>query len=369
MKIDEQGRSASASVQRDLERVAVPEASSVVRHVRARRRARVMAGTGVLAVIALIPAVLVARGAANDSVKVSGTGPLAELPHGSVVSGAWVSIPKSEAGLRGSTAFRTVVSTGSSLIAGGAGIWRSTDGLHWTSVAPSSLSGPVTALGVRASTLVGVTGRNGALKILTSSDDGRTWSVSRTSDFGPPAPQMDRPFVSSLLWSDSSQEWVAGGGASDGYGAVWVSSNGRDWRSVLPANRAGSADVVPDGFGGFLAWWADRVWMSPDGGRTWSSGAPSSLPPRTTLNSLAPGGVLAAGIDPVYFGVLFMINNAIGLITPPVGVVLNTVAGVGRIHMDVVTKGVIPFMIAEFIVMFAMVLFPKLVLVPAHWFY
>jgi TRAP-type mannitol/chloroaromatic compound transport system permease large subunit len=31
--------------------------------------------------------------------------------------------------------------------------------------------------------------------------------------------------------------------------------------------------------------------------------------------------------------------------------------------------GVIPFMIAEFIVMFAMVLFPKLVTVPAHRFY
>ena len=39
--------------------------------------------------------------------------------------------------------------------------------------------------------------------------------------------------------------------------------------------------------------------------------------------------VKAAGIDPVYFGVLFIINNAIGLITPPVGTVLNTVAGVG----------------------------------------
>ena len=48
--------------------------------------------------------------------------------------------------------------------------------------------------------------------------------------------------------------------------------------------------------------------------------------------------VNAAGIDPVYFGVLFMINNAIGLITPPVGVVLNTVAGVGKISMDTVTK-------------------------------
>jgi len=79
--------------------------------------------------------------------------------------------------------------------------------------------------------------------------------------------------------------------------------------------------------------------------------------------------VNAAGIDPVYFGVLFMINNAIGLITPPVGVVLNTVAVVGRISMDEVTRGVVPFMIAEFIVMFLMVLFPRLVTVPAHWFY
>ena len=76
-----------------------------------------------------------------------------------------------------------------------------------------------------------------------------------------------------------------------------------------------------------------------------------------------------AGIDPVYFGVLFMINNAIGLVTPPVGVVLNTVAGVGKVSMDAVTRGVIPFMIAQFLIMFAMVLFPKLVLVPAHWFY
>jgi tripartite ATP-independent transporter DctM subunit len=79
--------------------------------------------------------------------------------------------------------------------------------------------------------------------------------------------------------------------------------------------------------------------------------------------------VKAAGIDPVYFGVLFMINNAIGLITPPVGVVLNTVAGVGKVSMDAVTRGVLPFMVAEFAVMFLMVLFPSLVMVPARWFY
>jgi len=79
--------------------------------------------------------------------------------------------------------------------------------------------------------------------------------------------------------------------------------------------------------------------------------------------------IKAAGIDPVYFGVLFMINNAIGLITPPVGTVLSTVAGVGKISMDEVTKGVWPFMLAQFALMFLLVLFPSLVMVPARWFY
>jgi tripartite ATP-independent transporter DctM subunit len=79
--------------------------------------------------------------------------------------------------------------------------------------------------------------------------------------------------------------------------------------------------------------------------------------------------VKAAGIDPVYFGVLFIINNAIGLITPPVGTVLNAVAGVGKLRMDEVTKGVVPFMIAQFAIMFLMVMFPQLVMVPARWFY
>ena len=77
--------------------------------------------------------------------------------------------------------------------------------------------------------------------------------------------------------------------------------------------------------------------------------------------------VQAAGIDPVYFGVLFIINNAIGLITPPVGTVLSTVAGVGRMKMDEVTRGVLPFMGAQFLLMFLFVLFPQLITVPAKW--
>ena len=79
--------------------------------------------------------------------------------------------------------------------------------------------------------------------------------------------------------------------------------------------------------------------------------------------------VRAAGIDPVYFGVLFIINNSIGLITPPVGTVLNVVAGVGRMKMDEVTRGVMPFMVVQFLIMFLLVLFPQLVMWPAQLLY
>ena len=78
--------------------------------------------------------------------------------------------------------------------------------------------------------------------------------------------------------------------------------------------------------------------------------------------------VKAAGIDPIYFGVLFMINNAIGLITPPVGTVLNVVAGVARLSLAEVTRGVWPFVLAQTVVLMLLVLFPSLVTVPARWF-
>ena len=71
-----------------------------------------------------------------------------------------------------------------------------------------------------------------------------------------------------------------------------------------------------------------------------------------------------AGIDPVYFGVLFIMNNAIGLVTPPVGTVLNVVCGVAKIPMSGAIKGVIPFMVAQTIVMFLLVVFPQIVMWP-----
>ncbi len=74
-----------------------------------------------------------------------------------------------------------------------------------------------------------------------------------------------------------------------------------------------------------------------------------------------------AGIDPVYFGVLFIINCAIGLITPPVGTVLNVVCGVSKVKMQDVVRGVWPFLMVQLGVLLLLTLFPSLVMAPAAW--
>jgi len=78
--------------------------------------------------------------------------------------------------------------------------------------------------------------------------------------------------------------------------------------------------------------------------------------------------VRQAGIDPVYFGVIFIVACSIGLITPPVGSVLNVVRSVSQLDMGGIVKGVWPFLIAEIMVLYLMVFFPALVTVPARWF-
>ncbi len=74
-----------------------------------------------------------------------------------------------------------------------------------------------------------------------------------------------------------------------------------------------------------------------------------------------------AGIDPVYFGLMFVLNGAIGLITPPVGTVLNVVAGVGRISMHSVIKGVNPFLFTYVLILALLVVFPQIVTAPVVW--
>ncbi|MCY1360716.1 C4-dicarboxylate TRAP transporter large permease protein DctM [compost metagenome] len=74
-----------------------------------------------------------------------------------------------------------------------------------------------------------------------------------------------------------------------------------------------------------------------------------------------------AGIDPVYFGVLFILNTSIGLITPPIGNVLSVMSGVGRVPLDGVMRGVMPFLLAHLLVLALLILFPGLVMEPLRW--
>jgi TRAP-type C4-dicarboxylate transport system permease large subunit len=69
----------------------------------------------------------------------------------------------------------------------------------------------------------------------------------------------------------------------------------------------------------------------------------------------------------VYFGLMFVLNGAIGLITPPVGTVLNVVAGVGRLSMHQVIKGVNPFLLTYALILVLFTVFPELVIAPVKW--
>jgi tripartite ATP-independent transporter DctM subunit len=81
---------------------------------------------------------------------------------------------------------------------------------------------------------------------------------------------------------------------------------------------------------------------------------------------LAPIAV-KAGIDPVYFGVMFVLIGSIGLITPPVGTVLNVVGGIGRLRMEILVRGVMPFFLIYLGIVALLIAFPAIVTVPLAW--
>ena len=75
-----------------------------------------------------------------------------------------------------------------------------------------------------------------------------------------------------------------------------------------------------------------------------------------------------AGIDPIYFAVLMVYNLCLGLITPPVGTILYLGCSVGHTRFEKLVHSLIPFLLAEFLVLFLFIFFPVLIRVPASWF-
>ncbi|GLO62616.1 ABC transporter permease [Vibrio sp. MACH09] len=71
---------------------------------------------------------------------------------------------------------------------------------------------------------------------------------------------------------------------------------------------------------------------------------------------------ISLGIDPVYFGVVMVLNMMLGILTPPMGVALFVVAKVGNIPFPVLARSVIPFLVPLFMVLVLVILFPSLVM-------
>jgi tripartite ATP-independent transporter DctM subunit len=70
--------------------------------------------------------------------------------------------------------------------------------------------------------------------------------------------------------------------------------------------------------------------------------------------------VKAIGIDPVHFGMIMMVNLGIGLITPPVGTVLFVGSAVAKLKIGVVTRAMMPFFTALFVVLLMVTYLPWL---------
>ncbi|WP_114858078.1 TRAP transporter large permease [Azospirillum brasilense] len=76
----------------------------------------------------------------------------------------------------------------------------------------------------------------------------------------------------------------------------------------------------------------------------------------------------AAGIDPTYFGVMFVLTGTLGLIHPPVCTVLNVVCGVARISLESATRGIWPFLLTYLLLLSLLIAVPEIVTAPLTFF-
>lgn len=70
--------------------------------------------------------------------------------------------------------------------------------------------------------------------------------------------------------------------------------------------------------------------------------------------------IIQAGYDPLWFGVVFVVNTEIGLITPPVGENLFAIKTVFNMPSMDLLKGVSPFLVIEFVFLLFLILWPEL---------
>ena len=77
--------------------------------------------------------------------------------------------------------------------------------------------------------------------------------------------------------------------------------------------------------------------------------------------------IKALGVDPVHFGVFFILNVMIGLITPQVGMCLYVICNIAEVSFDRLSKAIVPFIIPLVVVLFLITFIPDLVMwLPNH---
>jgi tripartite ATP-independent transporter DctM subunit len=79
--------------------------------------------------------------------------------------------------------------------------------------------------------------------------------------------------------------------------------------------------------------------------------------------------ILKVGIDPVQFGVIMVLNLMIGLLTPPVGMVLFVLSRVASISFDRTVRAVMPFLLPLLLVLALITIFPELTLALPKYLY
>ena len=69
---------------------------------------------------------------------------------------------------------------------------------------------------------------------------------------------------------------------------------------------------------------------------------------------------LTYGLDPIYFGFLFVMNIVLGSITPPVGILLFVVSGIWNIDISTIIKNILPFIVIFYIILIVCIVVPDI---------
>jgi hypothetical protein len=219
----------------------------------------------------------------------------------------WHRILKADAGIDQGASLDGIASDGDTALLAGAVVegdywharlWWSEDGLTWHEAEHPDVGGSAFAVAIHDDVALAA-GTNGTDAdpyqgpfVWRSEDRGRTWSDVDlpVGELGPDASEMGRPFITEMRWFNGW--WVAAGGSSTGYAAIWVSTDGQGWDQVLESREAGGVGLLELPGDRVAAYAFDVVWVTDDP-TDWGDPIDADVAPDLYPISIARGAALA----------------------------------------------------------------------------